>query len=234
MRKRNSPHKSDGRALWAKETARAKARRWEEVWHVWETERQNPSNCPWHILVLLLFSFCRWEKAREVSSSRPCSSRDGAGTPVGLPRKRPALSREGMLSFMGEDQGLKPLDGSDVPIPPASHVPGDLAGFLWNVHLLFSLRLLPYGSSLSPNSGAAPGKKGSCIHFSKPVRWTGWEVQRDVWDSRGNLTCRIPFRRRNFRVRGGHLVHPSATEQADVAGVGGLKQLQVDKNLVLL
>ena len=30
----------------------------------------------------------------------------------------------------GEGQGLKPLDGIDVPIPPASHVPGDLAAFL--------------------------------------------------------------------------------------------------------
>ena len=30
MRKRNAPHKSDGKALWAKETARAKARRWKK------------------------------------------------------------------------------------------------------------------------------------------------------------------------------------------------------------
>lgn len=39
MKKRNKPQQCGGRALWARETAYAKALGWEQALHVWEIER---------------------------------------------------------------------------------------------------------------------------------------------------------------------------------------------------
>lgn len=152
-------------------------------------------------------------KTREVSSPRPCSSRDGSGTPVGLPPRRPALLRVGMLFFMGEGQGHEALGWQWRPSSPSfSSAWWPRCFFVKCSPSLLLEALSPWLFSLPTQGQLQETEKGSCIYLAKPLTWMGWKVQGDVWDSRGNLTCRIPFRKRHFRVRGGHLVHPSATE----------------------
>lgn len=202
-----------------------KALRWEQAVHVWETG----SCCLVNPYERLLTHHCSHltedEKLERWCRPRSCRSRDGAATPAGLPWSapgKPALLWAATLFRTDHSHGHAALVQRGCP--DSLRFPlGLVSSVLFCVRAAFSSLSLcsqPRSSSLPKSKGGSRKPRGNPTFILQSSRGE-WDDRCGsyMWDGDGSQTCQkhrgdITFRRKIFRVKGGHLVHPSASEQS--------------------
>lgn len=178
-------------------------------------------NDSWHTIVLILQRMKSWRgDVAPDPVARGTGLRPRLGFPDLLQGSQPSCGRP-RCSARTTATGTQPLYSGAVLIPSASHSAWFLLCFsAEGPPTLLSQCSQPRSSSLPKSKGGSRKPRGNPTFILQSSRGE-WDDRCGsyMWDGDGSQNCQkhrgdITFRRKIFRVKGGHLVHPSASEQS--------------------